>query len=99
MHEQVTLDVLHRQKVDATGLLDGVKRDDAGVVQPGCCPRLALEPLEAHGVLRQLRWQDLARHTAGERGVVSEVDLAHSTRTERTFEAIMTQLSRRHRSR
>ena len=44
--ERLALDELHRQEVDAVGLLDGVDGDDARVIERGEGLGLALEALE-----------------------------------------------------
>ncbi len=76
------VDQLHREEVDAVGLLDRVDRDDVRVVERRDGLRFALEPLQAITAPGQLRGQDLERHLPLELRVLGEVHLAHSACSE-----------------
>ena len=60
------LDQLHRQEMDAVGLLDRVDRDDVRVIERGDGAGLALEAGEPIGVARHVRGQHLQRDVASE---------------------------------
>ena len=69
---------LHRQEGHAVLLVDGIDRDDVGVVQRGNRPRLALEAAAALRIVRHGLGQDLQRDPATELGVLGQQDLAHA---------------------
>ena len=60
-----------------------VHRDDVGVLDRGGQPRLALEALAEHRVLRALGRDQLDRHRALERQLGGAVDDAHATAPDR----------------
>ena len=78
--ERLALHQLHRQEVDALGLLDRVDGDDVGVIERGERLRLALEAREALRVARHVGGQDLEGDVASELRVGRAIDLAHSRR-------------------
>jgi len=89
--ERLALDVLHREETVAVGLLDRVQGHDAGVVEGGDRPGLALEPLDLVRVLRGLRRKELEGHPPAQPGVLGEVDLSHPPRPEGSEEPIAAQ--------
>ena len=76
--ERLPLDELHRQEVDAFGLLDGEDADDARVVESGERLGLPLEALPPLRVRGHLGRKDLEGHVAPQLRVGGTVDLAHS---------------------
>jgi hypothetical protein len=87
--ERLALHQLHREEVDAVGVLDRVDGDDIGVVQRGNRLGLALEAPEAVGVGRHLQRQDLEGDTAVQPGVFGGVDLTHSAFAERGDDVVV----------
>jgi hypothetical protein len=87
--ERLALDELHRQEVDAVGLLDRVDGDDALVVEGGEGLRLSPEAFQPLGARGHLRRQHLERHVAAELGVGGTVHLAHSAGADRGGDAVM----------
>ncbi len=79
IRKRLPIDELEREKRNAVDFLDRVDSDDVGVVQGGSRARLTLEAFAAVGVPGELTSQDLESHPALKSGVVSEVDLAHTT--------------------
>ena len=76
--ERPAFDELHRQKVDAVDLLDGVDRDDGRMIDRRDRTGLAPEAIQ-HLVTRgQFGGQHLDRDIAIEARVVGAVHLAHS---------------------
>ena len=82
-------DELHREEVDAVGLVHGMERDDVGVAQPGDGLRFALETRQALSVLGEVGGQYLERHLAVEPGVARTVHLAHATLAEQPDDLVV----------
>ena len=81
--EQVlALDQFHHERVHAAAIFEAVDLRDVGMVQRGERLRLALEPGEPLGILRERVGQDLDRHVATERRVARAIDLAHAAGAE-----------------
>ena len=74
---ELALDQLHREEVDAVGLLDGVHRHDVRVVEGRDRARFLLEACEAVGVAGHRRGQHLKGHLTPEPRVGGAIDLAH----------------------
>ena len=89
--EGLSLDELHRQEVDAVRLLDREHADDAGVVEGGQRPGLALESVEPLGIGRHLRRQHLEGHVAQELRVGGPVDLTHPARADGRGDPVVTE--------
>ena len=81
--ERLALDQLHRQEVDAAGLLDRVDRDDVRVIERGDGAGLALEPLQPLRARGHLGRQHFESDVAAEPRVPRAVDLAHPARADR----------------
>jgi hypothetical protein len=78
VREWPAFDQLHGQERYAVGLLDGVDRDDVGMIERGHGPGLALESVPAIGILVELRWKDLEGDCSPQLRVFGGVDLAHA---------------------
>src|SRR5262249_14992517 len=76
--ERAARDVLHHERGGA-GVLDPVDLGDIWVIERCERLRLALEPRDAIGVVRQALRQDLDRDVAIEARIASAIHLAHST--------------------
>ena len=75
--EGLALGDLHDQEALAVHVLDAVDAGDVGVGQRGEDLGLAVEALEALGVLGEALGKDLEGHVAAELGVLGAPDLAH----------------------
>ena len=75
--ERLSFDQLEGEVTAAAGFLEAVDRGDVRMVQRGQHPRLALESLQAIGVLGNIVGEGLERHGAAQAGVVGEEDDAH----------------------
>src|SRR5207253_11418529 len=80
--QRLALDELHRQEVNAAGLFDGEDAHDAGMVERGESPCLALEALEPPGGGRHLLRQHLDGDVAPELRVGGAIHLTHSALPE-----------------
>ena len=87
--EGLPFDQLHRQEVDAVGLLDRVHADHSRVVEGGEHRRLAPEAVEPLRVRGHLGRQDLERHLAAELGVGGAPHLSHPAGAERFGDAVV----------
>ena len=63
------VDELHRNKVDAADIVEIKNRADVWMIERGCEPRFALEPLEVGFLGRQFRRQDLDHDRPAQLGV------------------------------
>ena len=89
--EVLALDELHGHEVDAVGIADLVDRDDVRVVERRRRARLALETAHALLVLGEAHRQQFQRRLAVQRDVLGEINLAHATRADEPFHAVMRQ--------
>ena len=87
---------LHRQEGHAVLLVDGIDRDDVGVVQRGNRPRLALEAAAALRIVRRGLGQDLQRDAATELAVLGQQDLAHAACAEGADDPVGAEIRRDH---
>jgi hypothetical protein len=76
--------------------LEGEERGDVGMVQGRGGQRLALESLEALGIRRQLRSDELEGDAAVERQVHGLVDLPHAPAGDETFDPVVGDPARLH---
>ena len=74
----LTVDEFRGDEVSSTSFVDAVDREDVRVIERGCRSRLLLKAAQAIVVLRLLGRKELERNLATERGVVREIDLAHT---------------------
>jgi hypothetical protein len=84
-----SLDQLHRDEAEATGLLDRVDRHDMGVVERGDGLGFPLEARERAGVGGKTRRQHLERHAALQCQVFRQVHLAHAAGAQLLDDAVM----------
>ena len=78
----LAVDELHGQEVNAAGLFDGEHAHDAGMVEGGERPGLALETLEPPGGGRHLLREHLDGDVAPELRVGGAIHLSHSALPE-----------------
>jgi hypothetical protein len=82
---------LHREEMDAAGLLDAVERDNIGVVQRGDGLGFALKTLQALTVEGHLGGKGLQRNHAVQVQVFRRVDLPHAAAAERPHDPVVQQ--------
>ena len=94
--ERLSLDELHGEEVHGPltgrrrlGVLDGIHRDDAGVIEGGEGPGLLLEARETLGIVRHGGRQHLDRDVASELGVGGPIHLAHAAFAKLLDDAIV----------
>jgi hypothetical protein len=88
--EGLALDVLHRDEVEAVGLVHRVDGDDVGVIQHRGEAGFLTEALARVGVLAQRRERkDLEGDRTAELQVGGAVDLAHAALAELRLDAVM----------
>ena len=80
--QRLPLDQLHDEEGLALVLADVVDRTDVGMVQGGGGAGLALEPLQALGILGILLGQELEGHAAAEAGILGLVDDPHAAASQ-----------------
>ncbi len=72
----------HGDEMNLPGLADLINCDDVRMIERGGGAGFAPEALQAHGVLSELRRQQLERDVAFELLIARQPDLAHPARAE-----------------
>src|SRR5439155_22312601 len=85
------VDVLHRQEVRLSSVLDRIDGDDVRVIERGHGLRLALEALAAIGLRGERRRKNFDRDGPLEASVLGEIHLAHAAAAERLRDPVMIQ--------
>jgi len=88
---------LHYQELASFGFLQAIDGRDAGMVEGGQDPRLALETGQPLGILGKGLGQDLDRDLATELAVLGPVDLAHPALAELVGDVVVRQIRSDHR--
>ena len=95
LREGFSLEMLHHDELNAALLADVVERADVRMADLGDGQGLALETLDALGILRLFWFQDLDRHRPVEAGVGRAIDLSHAAGAEPRNDRVGTQLDAR----
>src|SRR5580700_7171177 len=86
--KRLTLDELHRQKVDAVAFLHRVDGDNVWMVELGKGLRLTTKTREPLGVMRHFGGQHFERYVAAEFRIGGAIHLPHSTGAKRRLDFI-----------
>ena len=87
--EALSLDELHRVKVNAIVLADVEHRYDIRVVQAGCHASLALKSFEEYRVAGQVKRQDLQGHVSAQRLLNGLINDPHAAAADFAEDAVL----------
>ena len=94
--QRLTLHQFHRDEPHIADAFERMDRHNSGVIQSGDGFGFAFESIDVLDAAGDGAWQDLDRHRAAKRPVLSRIHLAHAACAEQAQDSVMAQRRTNH---